>query len=150
MKSSPPKLNRAADAFAAAPAAGAALVAGIAVLGMVGDAVWRGLPFAVLPVAVTMLGAMIFLTAALFLYIAAIVLGYPGYLLCRHKQWTRRIHWILLFAIVDCVAVGALYPLGILLAVFPEPSRSTSPTRSRSFPSAAWLPARCWWARSPA
>jgi len=80
-------------AFAVAPLGGALLVAGVALL----------IALAVGPSAMSsVIGTAFALTAGMG-YVAAVVLGIPGFLLFRSLRWIGRSHWVLL-----CAAIGAV------------------------------------------
>jgi len=91
-------------AFAVAPLAGALLVAGAGFL----------MALAVGPSAMTgVVGTAFALTAGIG-YVAAVLLGIPGFLLFRHLRWVGRAHWVLLCAAVGAVT-GAVTPVAVTL-----------------------------------
>ncbi|HUL10428.1 MAG TPA: hypothetical protein VLV76_29135 [Candidatus Acidoferrum sp.] len=92
-------------AFAVAPLAGALLVAGVGFL----------MALAVGPSALTgVVGTAFALTAGIG-YVAAVLLGIPGFLLFRRLRWVGSAHWVLLCASVGAVT-GAVMPAAVTLA----------------------------------
>jgi hypothetical protein len=55
-----------------------------------------------------------FVVSLLVAYLAAAVIGAPGYLLFRRIGWVRRRHWFLLGAAIGCAPVGLIMAMGIL------------------------------------
>ena len=58
--------------------------------------------------------AMMFVLSLLAAYLAAAVLGVPGYLLFRRVGWVRRRHWFLLGTVIGYAAIGQILVVGIL------------------------------------
>jgi len=58
--------------------------------------------------------AMMFVMSLLATYLAAAVLGVPGYLLFRRVGWVRRRHWFLLGTVIGYAAIGQILVAGIL------------------------------------
>jgi hypothetical protein len=58
--------------------------------------------------------AIMFVVSLLVAYLAAAVIGAPGYLLFRRIGWVRRRHWFLLGAAIGCAPVGLIMAMGIL------------------------------------
>jgi hypothetical protein len=58
--------------------------------------------------------AIMFVMLLLAAYLAAAVLGVPGYLLFRRIGWVRRRHWFLLGTVIGYAAIGQILAVGIL------------------------------------
>jgi hypothetical protein len=119
LRERPPKLKNAVVAFAIAPLGGAALLTVITLI----SGRWR-IPtppgasvadFAQLALMMATRWSSLyrggFLTASVFCYLVSIILGIPGYLLFRRWRWVRRVHWVLLFAVIGSAPGAVIVPL---------------------------------------